>query len=525
MTTHFFERKIVQTGLIIASVVFYFALTFQKIDIVPTEDDVHLFTSLNVSLPLQKFGNLGYYLSFFVISRFVENPLVVIFLNYFFLSSTAFVVLFLALRRHLKSFQIAFILSVCFLFSDYQIFLVPKVTYLNFILLCLAIYWIDMSRSNFRNYLMVSCCILLNAYVARPEFIWFLIPVLAISFFSYFKSFPKFRQTAALLSFLVLLLVLSWLGGGFYPSGYLKETFIQHFFDNYEVWTGKHYDLADEFKQFEIIYGNFTSDYQVFTANMSLLGKHMVFNLKNTVFSVIGALKSNFYDALVGFFGSKTKYFVALLLILTVMLVDFKTTIFQFLESLKSSSKYLKFLIWLLLPVVSVVLVVYPRGHFVLLLLPFVFLILGVFLKGFRLRKIVFTNFFAPFLMIMLCLGIIMKWPLKTNHPNNVDFYKFLNDREFSKPLKMLSNDNFGYLYFSQNFDRIGWDPYSESILAKMKFDSIDVVSIYRLDLEVPATRAFVDSLHRQSGYVLIRKFEEQKRYIWVKPELADKFQ
>jgi hypothetical protein len=118
-----------------------------------------------------------------------------------------------------------------------------------------------------------------------------------------------------------------------------------------------------------------------------------------------------------------------------------------------------------------------------------------------------------------------MKWPLKTNHPNNVDFYKFLNDREFSKPLKMLSNDNFGYLYFSQNFDRIGWDPYSESILAKMKFDSIDVVSIYRLDLEVPATRAFVDSLHRQSGYVLIRKFEEQKRYIWVKPELADKFQ
>ena len=62
-------------------------------------------------------------------------------------------------------------------------------------------------------------------------------------------------------------------------------------------------------------------------------------------------------------------------------------------------------------------------------------------------------------------------------------------------------------------------------ILNKVKSDNIDVISIYRLDLEVPSTRAFVDSLHKKTGYVQINQFEAQKRYLWVKPNLLTKFQ
>ena len=93
------------------------------------------------------------------------------------------------------------------------------------------------------------------------------------------------------------------------------------------------------------------------------------------------------------------------------------------------------------------------------------------------------------------------------------------------KRLIILSNDNFGFQYFDQNFKRIGWNPSNEIILDKVKTENIDVISIYRLDLEVAATRDFVNKLHTQTGYVQIKNFEAQKRYLWVKPELVSKFQ
>jgi hypothetical protein len=71
----------------------------------------------------------------------------------------------------------------------------------------------------------------------------------------------------------------------------------------------------------------------------------------------------------------------------------------------------------------------------------------------------------------------------------------------------------------------VAWNPFSETILDKVKSESIDVISIYRLDLEVPATRDFVNKLHAQTGYVQIKNFEAQKRYLWVKPEFVSKFQ
>jgi hypothetical protein len=80
-------------------------------------------------------------------------------------------------------------------------------------------------------------------------------------------------------------------------------------------------------------------------------------------------------------------------------------------------------------------------------------------------------------------------------------------------------------LYFGQNFERVGWNPAVEAIVDKVKAENIDLISIYRLDLEVPETRAFVDSLHIQTGYIQINNFEAQKRYLWVKPELISKFQ
>jgi energy-coupling factor transporter transmembrane protein EcfT len=171
------------------------------------------------------------------------------------------------------------------------------------------------------------------------------------------------------------------------------------------------------------------------------------------------------------------------------------------------------------------VLVVFPREHFILLLLPFVFLVFGYLLKSIKLRHYTFSRISFSVVLLTIFAGIILKFPIKSNHPNNVDFYNFLNKIKVEEPLKILSNDNFGFQYFDQNFERIGWNPSTETILEKVKSENIDVISIYRLDLEVPTTREFVNKLHKQTGYLQVKNFESQKRYLWVRPALVSKFQ
>ena len=521
----FLEIRNVQTILLFVMILAYYFYSFGKVDIVSSEDDVHLFSAVNLGLPLQKFGNFGYYIFLWVVSKVTANSLIAMFLSYFMLSILVYFSLFLLLRKYLGSFYIAFFLSTCFLFSDFQLLLVPKLTYLNFIFICLGLYLLDFRKFAFENYFVIAVCMLANAYVARPEFVWFLVPVILIMLFTHFKHIPKVSQTLSLVGFFLAIVLIYWLAGGIYPSGYLKEIFIQHFFDNYEVWTGRHFDLADEFGQFNNIFGKVESDYQVFTANSGLLLKHSLNNLKNLILGILKVFKSTFYDVFVGIFSGKTKYFILALILILGLIIDFKNSFSELKKIISSPKPLFKFIVWLLFPCLLLVLVVFPREHFVLLLLPFIFLGLGHLLKLIKLRQNIFSKISFSVVLLTIFTGIIMKYPIKTNHPNNVDFYNYLNKIKIDKRLKMLSNDNFGFQYFGLNFERIGWNPSSEMILDKVKSDNIDVISIYRLDLEVPATRAFVDSLHKKTGYVQINQFEAQKRYLWVKPNLLTKFQ
>lgn len=521
----FLVSRNVQITLLFVIILAYYFFSFGKVEIVSSEDDVHLFSAINLSLPVEKFGNFAYYIFLCVVSKVTSNALITMFLSYFLLAVTAYVSLFLLLRKYLGSFFIAFFLSTCFLFSDYQILLVPKLTYLNFIFICLGLYFLDFRKHAFQNYFILAVCILANAYVARPEFVWFLVPVVLLMLFSHFKHIPKVSQTLSLAGFFFIIVFLYWLAGGIYPSGYLKEVFIQHFFDNYEVWTGKHFDLADEFSQFTSIYGKVESDYQVFTTNPGLLLKHSLYNFKNLILGVLKLFKSVFYDIFVGVFSNKTKYFSVALILILFLIIDFKNSFSEVKQIYSSPKPLFKFIIWLLLPCLLLVLVVFQREHFVLLLLPFLFLGLGHLLKSIKLRQNLFSKISFSVILSSIVVGIFMKFPIKTNHPNNVDFYNFLNKIKVEKRLIILSNDNFGFQYFDQNFKRIGWNPSNEIILDKVKTENIDVISIYRLDLEVPATRDFVNKLHTQTGYVQIKNFEAQKRYLWVKPELVSKFQ
>jgi hypothetical protein len=240
---------------------------------------------------------------------------------------------------------------------------------------------------------------------------------------------------------------------------------------------------------------------------------------------ILKVFKSTFYDVFVVIFSNKTKYFFLVLILILCLIVDFKNSFSEIKKVFYSPKSLFKFTIWLLLPCLLLVLVVFPREHFILLLLPFVFLVFGYLLKSIKLRHYTFSRISFSVVLLTIFAGIILKFPIRSNHPNNVDFYNFLNKIKVEEPLKILSNDNFGFQYFDQNFERIGWNPSSETIVEKVKSENIDVISIYRLDLEVPATRDFVNMLHTQTGYVQLRNFESQKRYLWVKPELVSKFQ
>jgi hypothetical protein len=104
----FLESRNVQTILLFVVILAYYFYSFGKVDIVSSEDDVHLYSAVNLSLPLQKFGNFGYYIFLWVVSKVTANSLIAMFLSYFMLSILVYVSLFLLLRKYLGSFYIAF---------------------------------------------------------------------------------------------------------------------------------------------------------------------------------------------------------------------------------------------------------------------------------------------------------------------------------------------------------------------------------------------------------------------------------
>jgi len=158
--------------------------------------------------------------------------------------------------------------------------------------------------------------------------------------------------------------------------------------------------------------------------------------------------------------------------------------------------------------------------HFVLLLMPLVLLVTGFFTEFLVWRKqLKFTRYLVSGTLL---LGLAMGFPFKSQHPNNVDFYKKMKELGQKNRLVLLSHDDFGFNFYKTNFNRFNWIPEKDNIDTLAKKHDADIICLFRLDMENPSSREFLKQNHE--GYVRVSQFDTLQRYIWVKPGLETAF-
>jgi hypothetical protein len=524
---YFFSRKDIKFLILCLIIALYYFHSFGKFDILPSDDDVYFHTGLLFELPYKTFGNLLYPLGIYVFSKIFSNPILLTYSYLFFMSSIMFLAMVSFLKKYLNNFYLALFISIAFLFSGFQVSLLPRITILNLIFGLIYLTLIDFKRPRHLNWGITSVGLMLCNYVSRPEFFWFFL--IAALLFLYFtvtaRRATKKHKITVIGAFLGFVALFYFIGGGINEPAKLKVAYIQHFFDNYQVWTGQHFDYEEEFVVFENVYGKVESTLDIITANPSYFFKHVFTNLKTYFLLVLEILKSCFYDYLLVLFKFKTKFAFAALILLLAFELDLKQTVKKFWIKLKSRFFILPFLILFMLPTFVAVLIIFPRDHYTILHLPFYFLIIGIFIDSFTWkRKRVTENITRISALLFLAL-LVFNLQLKMPEKSHRQYYEFMNALPL-KNVKLLSNDVFGLNYYQNGqYTRTGWDPQNNELTDKLNSGKFDILSIYFMDLETKSNREFTAEGYKKTGYVKIERFKGIQRYLFVRPEYQKYFE
>lgn len=516
------KRNDIYTILLLLFTIFlYFLYTYKKYDLGPTGDDVVLKKSFFLKLPYSSFDNLLYPCLMNVFRLVSDNNINLIYNLYFFISSTVFLVLYFYLRYSKLSFSISYLLSVAFLFSGFQIGLSPRMTLLNLIFGFVFLSIITTKKESYIKWAYMTVCLLLCNYVSVPEFLIFFILSFFIFVFITLKNntlniSEKIKPIAIVLA---ILGVLAYLGGGIQNQSVFVNEYKYHFLDNWELWTGEHYDFQDELNVFDRVYGKANSLFEFITENPKLFLKHILYNFGKYLVTVLGIFKSCFYVPFVVFFGSYTRIIFGILVIYIAFVIDLKATFSSIKNQLNIHKVNLKFLEIFSLPGFVIAILVYPRNHFTILDLPIYFLIVGFLINSVVLKSTKGMDCFRWILLIGFVGGIYLQKP-KFDNNGNVAAYRFIESASKNKHLNVLSNDYFGYYYYSGNTTLFNYDANKGELPRMLATNKYDILSMFQLDLEIPENRVFIAKDYLKTDYVRIRKFENVNRYIFVRKDL-----
>ncbi|MCP9767864.1 hypothetical protein EGI22_08060 [Lacihabitans sp. LS3-19] len=521
----FQKKDIYILFFLLTTILLYFFYSFKNYDLGPADDDVYLKTALLLKLPYEQFDNLLYPLLMRVFGFFSANNINLIYNFYFFISGLVFLAFFYYLRYSKLNFAISYLLSTAFLFSNFQIGLSPRLTLLNLIFGFVFLSIISTKSERYIKWGFMTVCLLLCNYVSVPEFLIFFLLSFAIFLYKTLsnKSLTVSGKIKPIGIVLGILGILFYFGGGIENQSVFVREYKYHFLDNWELWTGEHYDFQDELNVFDRVYGKSNSLYEFVTVNPKLFLKHILYNLGKYIITVLGIFKSCFYQPFVSFFGHYTKYVFGVFVLFIVFTIDLKATFSSLKNQLNIHKVNIAFLEIFSLPGLVIAILVYPRNHFTILDLPIYFLIVGLLIQSIVLKTNKVWNWTRWILLVGFIGGIFLQKPI-FNDAGHVASYKYIQSASLKKDLSILSNDFFGYNYYSGHTTIQNYDPNNDDLVKLLATQKYDILTLYSQDLEVPKNRAFVAKNYLQTDYVRVRKFEGVKRYIFVKKELEHLF-
>lgn len=297
------------------------------------------------------------------------------YLNFKLMAVLPAMALFLALSRYAKNLFVPLLIVLCYLVSAFNLPVFPKISFFCITLIFLTIYISSFAKDAAQKWLLFLSVAMLLSF-ARPEFYmsFLFIGLVGIGLFLLKKIELKKSFVLPFLAFAAVAAVLH-LGLGnpllMKIEGHNRSliAFAEHFSYNLSQWQNLDvYTWLAWEDYFAEHFGEAASITEVMKANPSMFWKHVFSNLSNTFTNVMALLTALVLPFKLPVGVSIAIGIVLILVVLVSLFTDFKA--FNKIEFI--------FLICLVIPALISCLLVYPRNHYLVMLVPIASLLLVI---------------------------------------------------------------------------------------------------------------------------------------------------
>ena len=427
--------------------------------------DESIYLRRGVSLPVSGFPlaqDAPLYASwYYLLSLFQPDRVELYYLNFKAMTVLPALLWFLFLRINHIPRLVAVSVSLLFLMSSANFITWPKVSHFGIMVLFLGLILSSLLKTPIAKLSVAIVFVLLASY-ARPEFF---LAFLGLSILAGLLVFRAFRQerlrSVRLPMFLTVMLCLALLLYLGLPMGSGNRdmmAFGQHYSLNWVGWTGA--DL-NPWTNWETIvqkdFGDVTSPLGAFASNPSAFLRHVYSNLHQ----IVPRLHLVFFHGFPG--GSQSTLAAAVLIVFiaaTVLLTNRKflvSRLQKIRENGKESLLLLGILAVLLLPSLVSVVALYPRDHYLLILvLLSISAVLVVLLRDITSPQSILHNMGT----ILICIVVVaLLRPISTEvmaqKQPNLEVIMFLKSLTITEPVRILEAEGGYGIYVGDNYTRI----------------------------------------------------------------------
>jgi hypothetical protein len=442
---------------------------YKFVDILGSDEVVYLNSSSHIQLPFQN-NYIGaiYSLWYAVINYFTNDPIHTYYFNYFFLSVVPVFFLLILLINIGYNKTLSLIITLLFLFSQFNLYLLPKITNLSVILVIIGLLLIKKNKTILGKLFVTGIITLIISYIRPEYYIAFLLSFLSIVILFGIKIIKKEKLlTNDSYKLLILLITASsfyLLFGGTPLSNRSFDAFVQHYVRNYcEKYNILHpFTLTEEFKLFREVFN--TKSQSLFAAAFDEPAKffwHCSTNIKKSIIKLPSIIYDIIFEGIFSAMPSIINFLKFLIALFAIFGINWKKTLLK----LKFSRPFHVFLSIFLLffPVFVGLIIVYPRDHYLVVVLVLVFIAMSEIIDKIVLRDLGIINLntiknylFQAFFFFCFIFSLLMHQELKTKF--NVMYQM---GRDISKKTNLtLIDDYFAKIYFGNRIKYINPSEY-----------------------------------------------------------------
>ena len=375
---------------------------------------------------------------------FETNKVDLFYLNFKLMSILSASFLFLSFSRLFKSILPALFVAFCFLISTHNLPIFPKISHYCLSGMLVALLLSTFFKDEFYKIFVFLIITLLLSFARNEFYLSFLfIIVLSLGLLATKRIVLKKTYLLPVLLFCTLAFMLHFALGNpllMKMEGHNRSlvAFGEHFSYNYSQWNNidQYLWLAWE-EVFTQSFGEPTSLTASLKANPQLFFKHVLTNSENFIYEIT-SLTSSLLIPLK--FNSTLSLFIGLVILVIVF-------IYFLLNSREALSIELILLVLLATPTIISCLLIYPRGHYIVLLVPLIAYLMMFALKQLTLEKqynligILLLNIVFVFLTPKASQFKYFELRKKEGVLNNQLAIQLFEQSNLQQPVTMLSNE------------------------------------------------------------------------------------